>query len=133
MPNRRRSLLAALGAAFLFLLGGCANQVAKPVAAFTVQDAETAIALAKAEAAIDPTATSRIACWQAWESLANAISGAGTIGVMALTEAGLDVNASFNSPQCQAVAGQVMINMVRWSLPLAPLALTPLPAAAVVP
>jgi hypothetical protein len=105
-----------------FLLAACSAPAA--LTRFSYADAQNAVSMAQA-ATFDPNAAVRVPCWQAWGTFAGSLSkgstsgsGSGAVGLFSMTEASLEVNAAFNSPACQAVASQVLFNLVRWSLPV---------------
>lgn len=104
-------LAVALAAALAVALSGCA--AAKKVANVVEGDAATAAALARSDTISPAVAALRAGCYQSIGAIAGSLSAAQTLGVLALTEAGLQGQELAQSPNCQAVAGAMLVNLMQ--------------------
>lgn len=111
--KRRAGPVAA--AAFIGMgLAACSQ-----VATFTANDALNAGGMAAvAGKSGDTGAVGRAACYGAFGSVAIGIAGtpANSLGVFTGVEAGIEIQGAIQRPECQAIAGQVML----WALRKAP-------------
>jgi hypothetical protein len=110
-PQRKGTLIMlkiAAGAITLLFLASCA-QVGQKV----VLDAGQAQAMAEAFAKIDPSASSRIPCYQAWGVLGGNVAGQTQPGILSTVEGTLEVQATTKIPACQAILATVITDIIK--------------------
>jgi hypothetical protein len=106
---------AVVGLIAVAALAGCASPLAGKIQGWVADDAAQAQVMAEAAAkAGDATAATRAQCYAAFASLANvAQGGKGPQLVFVPVESSIEISGAINRPECQALAGQFVVNIVQ--------------------
>lgn len=89
------------------------SQIVAPVATLTANDALSAAAMANSDAINPANGKTRAPCYSAVGNMANTLAGQKGAGIMTGIEASLEGQEITQYAPCQAVAGQVMLNLLQ--------------------
>ena len=101
-----KHLIVALSGAIF--VSGCAQ-----VGQLTATDAMQAAAMASAFSKIDQGAAGRVSCYNALGLAGGNVGGATQPGILSLVEGTMEYQIAMQQPQCQAIAGWVLMQIAR--------------------